>query len=295
LKECLYIHQHYSLPDFICHRCEACKIGPRHGWRYTVFRHNAEHRSSLYTHDAWMKLYTFAALVSPLIFIAGFHVTRVIFDMMHCMDLGMLQVLVPSVIRCMVKQKRFTGSVVAEQYTNAFIAYKRWGKQNRVISMAKKRFTHKTWGTGPGGYPRVSQLQAKAAAMRSMLYWLEDELKRDHDTDINALQYAIVSSFCKADRVCRRSGRHFTVSQHDEFCNRLQDGLVAYNGLAQWAITNNLKLFKVLPKMHAMTHYYDVRLNPRRCQCYADEDMVGRMKKIYIRWIRRYKQPTYDQ
>ena len=39
---------------------------------------------------------------------------------------------------------------------------------------------------------------------------------------------------------------------------------------------------KLLPKFHAPIHYYDARLNPRRVTCYQDEDMVGRMKKIYV-------------
>ena len=43
------------------------------------------------------------------------------------------------------------------------------------------------------------------------------------------------------------------------------------------------KLYKLIPKFHALTHYYDTRLNPRRVTCYQDEDMVGRMKKIYVR------------
>ena len=32
-----------------------------------------------------------------------------------------------------------------------------------------------------------------------------------------------------------------------------------------------------------MTHFYDTRINPRRVTCMLDEDMVGRMKRIYVR------------
>ena len=43
-----------------------------------------------------------------------------------------------------------------------------------------------------------------------------------------------------------------------------------------------MKLYKLIPKFHALTHYYVTRLNPRRATCYQDEDMVGRMEKIYV-------------
>ncbi len=41
----------------------------------------------------------------------------------------------------------------------------------------------------------------------------------------------------------------------------------------------------VIPKVHAMTHLaYDAcELNPRSSHCYQDEDMVGRVKRIYAR------------
>ena len=88
--------------------------------------------------------------------------------------------------------------------------------------------------------------------------------------------------FCEADRICRRAGRYFTSEERAEFCGWLEVGLKNCNALAAEALAENKKRFKLLPKCHALTHYYDTRLNPRRVTCYQDEDMVGRMKKIYI-------------
>ena len=142
---------------------------------------------------------------------------------------------------------------------------------------------------------------AKAAAIRNMMYWVEDEIKLDlaagapaagaagapaaatAELRLKTLQRNCIHGLCEADRICRRAGRYFTAEQHAEFCGWLEVGLRNGNELAAEALATNKKLYEVVPKFHAVTHYYDSRLNPRRVTCYKDEDMVGRMKKIYIR------------
>ena len=61
--------------------------------------------------------------------------------------------------------------------------------------------------------------------------------------------------------------------------------LDCYNWLATDAVNDNLKLWKTQPQMHMLTHMaYDTapQVNPRRVHCYADEDMVGRFKKLVV-------------
>ena len=134
---------------------------------------------------------------------------------------------------------------------------------------------------------------AKAAAISNLQYWVEYELKRDlaagapamtaDELRLKSLQRNCIHGFCEADRICRRAGRYFTAEQHAEFCGWLEVGLRSANELAAIALTRKWKLYKMLPTFHALTHYYDTRLNPRRATCYQDEDMVGRMKTIYVR------------
>ena len=88
-------------------------------------------------------------------------------------------------------------------------------------------------------------------------------------------------SFVKADKICRSAGRHMTKRDHKLFCLHLEHALVSYNALAVEASANKKTLWKLLPKFHAVTHYYDTRINPRRVSCYQDEDMVGKVKQIY--------------
>ena len=71
-----------------------------------------------------------------------------------------------------------------------------------------------------------------------------------------------------------------TPAQHGALCTHLERALVSYDTLAANSIADGAYLYKVVPKFHAATQTYDNRLNPRYAHCYADEDMVGRMKNI---------------
>ena len=133
------------------------------------------------------------------------------------------------------------------------------------------------------------------------MYWVETETKHDLAIEkrtpvagtpaarakaakrirLKSLQYNCIYGFCEADRICRRAGRYFTAEEHAEFCGWLELGLTTYNALAAEALASDKKLYKLIPKFHALTHYYDTRLNPRRVTCYQDEDMV-RMKTNYV-------------
>ena len=116
-----------------------------------------------------------------------------------------------------------------------------------------------------------------------MMYWMEATCSEDIADDEKLLQYACMHSFCEADRMCRRSSRFFTADQHQICCSKLEAGVTALNELAAMSLADNQKLYKLVPKRHAMTHFYDTRINPRRVTCMLDEDMVGRMKRIYVR------------
>ena len=79
-------------------------------------------------------------------------------------------------------------------------------------------------------------------------------------------------------------GRFFT---EDEARLAYQAGrlfLVLYQRLANRAIGENRRLWKVLPKHHYIDHQIrrlkKDRFNPRYRQCFLDEDWMGKVKKI---------------
>ena len=47
------------------------------------------------------------------------------------------------------------------------------------------------WGSGVGGYPRIGQLVAKAAAIRSLMFWIESECKLDLAAERERMQLSV--------------------------------------------------------------------------------------------------------
>ena len=91
----------------------------------------------------------------------------------------------------------------------------------------------------------------------------------------------MMTEWVNSDKLCRKAGRFLKRREHDRLCTHTENWLCAYNALAEESLVDGTYLYKITPKFHAATHVYDVPTNPRAVHCYADEDMVGRMKKIY--------------
>ena len=114
-----------------------------------------------------------------------------------------------------------------------------------------------------------------------MMYWVKRICNRHTVTEHDKVRELIVSCFVEADVQCRAAGRFFTRAQHGRMIDSLEKALVSYNYLAEESIRLGTFNFKLIPKFHATTHFWDCFWNPRASHCYADEDMVGRLKKIY--------------
>ena len=202
------------------------------------------------------------------------------FDQMHTLDLGTHQCMVPSVLRDLVEKPGvFEGQTRGGRLNKAYVKYRKWCKDNQIRSVVRSKFRVDIWCKNK--YPQITQLQAKAAALRSMTYWLKGICNRNTTTDHDKVRALMVSGFCDADVQCRNAGRFFTRVQHARMCDALEKALVAYNYLAEESIRLETYNFKMIPKFHASSHSFDSFWNPRASHCYADEDMVGRLKKIY--------------
>ena len=108
----------------------------------------------------------------------------IVLDLMHCLELGVLQVLIPSIMSVLLRlrSRRYPGTTIAKRYGSAYIRYRRYCTKHIVRTIVKKKFTPKVWGTGKktgDGYPHISQLAAKAAGLRSMMYWMQEECRTD--------------------------------------------------------------------------------------------------------------------
>ncbi len=170
LKESLRLEQHYGRNN-VRHRCAAQKRpGVLH---YANFGQDAALRSTRRSHERWAAHQRSRPWCSPLLALPGFNFELVFFDIMHTLDLGVLQVAVPSALYEVTRdQALFAGSTIEARLLTATRQYHDWCDANGIADRAKV-LTPK-WVQLP--HPRVTQLQCKAAAMRSMAYWMRDAL-----------------------------------------------------------------------------------------------------------------------
>ena len=231
-----------------------------------------------------MTLYAAAGIACSLFLIPGFTILRVFFDIMHTLDLGVSQYAIPSALWELTEANvQWPGRTREIRFRAAYASYRRWCKANKVISVTKKKFAFKRFRPTAGKYPVMSQVTAKAAATRSMMYWM-DEICRSRPalSTHDKVRSLMFRSFVKADLVCRRAGRLFTEAEHEQYRKHIERALTSYNFLAAESIKVKMKNWKIVPKFHALTHIaYDCRLNPRHTAANDDEDIVGKMKRVY--------------
>ena len=60
-------------------------------------------------------------------------------------------------------------------------------------------------------------------------------------------------TFAAADAVCRRAGRHFTQGEHEDFSRHVEHALLTNNALAVEAVAAGEKMYKLIPKHHALS------------------------------------------
>ncbi len=279
LRESLHLRQHYGCKGRVCHLCHASRTpGPQY---MGDFSRAASHRS-IVTQAEFAKEQRATGHPTPLLEIPGFNFRRVFFDVMHTLDLGVLQVAVPSALHELVDEGVFGARRLPldARLLEATAAYHRWCAENRPPAMAKQ-FTQ-AWVKLP--HPRISQMQAKAAATRSLAYWLREAcapLKKN--SRASKVRWAFFEWTCRADELMRRAGRHLTPRDRAELARRTEAALACYAWLNHRASARGMPLWKVLPKHHAWTHvaYDNMGTNPRSVHCYSDEDVVGKMKRLY--------------
>jgi hypothetical protein len=162
------------------------------------------------------------------------------------------------------------------RFDHAFRRYRRWARDNKVKTKVRHKFRAKQWVKK--GWPQIGQKVANAAATRTMLYWMHDVCRQHTDKPSDRMRAGMLGHFVRADMVCRRAGRFFSADEQQAYSGHTEKALLLCNLLATRATAKNQKLYKLVPKFHALTHIaYDFDktgcVNPRRVSCYQDEDM----------------------
>ncbi len=282
LRETLHLKQHYGCRrGRMCHLCQATRQDAPE--RFSDFSRGAPCRT-LTTHAEWCAEQRAQRLgPTPFLEVPGFHVRMVHFDIMHTLDLGILQLALPAALHELLHAGFFGEGNVEERLKAATRHYKAWCKRGRVKAQAK-RF-RLAWVKLP--HPQIGQVHAKAAAARSMQHWMCDvceQRARAAPSEHAWTRWALFWNLCSADRLMRRGRRHLPRNEQERLAQRIEAALQSYGWLSGRARQSGVSLWKLIPKHHAMTHigFDTLGVNPRHVQCYLDEDMVGKIKRLYV-------------
>ena len=275
--------EHYYKTNYCCHLCKAHVRIRR--LSFTDFSRTAHVRSTRISNEDFLRQLRCARVVCPLIDIPGFNIWRVWADAMHTIDLGILQ--------------HALASALFELTETTAV----WNASNRKLRLYKARANYTSWcaantcgQTCPrfeeqalkhvGEYPVFTQRQGKASAVRAMQYWTGDicnQLAAHSPTEANNLRAGLFDNFLRLDVLTRRAPRTPSLEEAEAMADACESMLCTYNALAVAAALRHELLYKIIPKHHMCTHiFYDMapHANPRRVHCYADEDMVGKVKKL---------------
>ncbi len=317
LRDSLGLQHHYSAGSSqgMCHFCAATSSEGPHfygdhlaedagpGLRQTLvgpFHHG---------HNPWAARHP----VSPLAGLPGFSIWRCQYDLMHTLELGILQKLLPAalqglmgippgarVARVVPAESAFgPGRSKAAQCLSATKAYREWAARTNVPHGSRVKRITQRWVNG--AYPAISMEHAKAAAVRAMLPWVASVAEAHRASRprsrVAQLRARCLTALQQLDALYHGQPRFLS--------RALEEQAGAHCAAALGALQQLTKLlpsgpYRLQPKAHALQHIVldSAMQNPRHVHCYQDEDFIGLMKRTYtachgatapLRAIQRYR------
>ena len=223
--------------------------------------------------------------ISPLAAIPGFSIWRCMFDLMHCLELGLLQKIVPAALQGLMGYDAATAEPPlwparskAARCKQATAAYKRWAAKHVPSSARVKKITPR-WVHG--AFPDISGEHAKAAALRRMLPWVASLAEqRRGDSQAATLRATCLTELAAMDAVWAHLPRFLTRGQEAQAQKHCTQALQA---LAELCRLQPDGPWRLSPKAHALWHItqHSAMANPRVSHCYQDEDFIGKIKNLY--------------
>jgi len=229
LKEALHLKHGYHARK-CCHLCDAEKDVDSS----TDFTLTADVRATCTETAAWMASDAHAG-TSPLLRLPAFDIWRVQFDIMHTLDLGILQLAIPSALQELTSAGGlFEGRTRECRVKAASAAYDYWCRKNKVQCRCK-RITMQ-WVLGPR--PKISQAHCKAAPLRRMVQWIMEACQEAaaREADLHARRRAaFFVCLHHADCTMRANGRCLGCAAAAAISRALRDALVLYKALRDGA------------------------------------------------------------
>ena len=277
--EALELEANYQA-TWCCHLCRANKKIKR--LYFTQFRRNAHIRRTHISSSAHRDSY--GNNRPHFTRILGFDIWRVWVDAMHCMDLGVYQSVAASCLLDLVDLRCWDAGTNSEAFNMAHSEYKAWC--SFVGVPACPRFEKSKLVSGALEFPAFTQKQAKASQTRYLIRWMAQMCSKPvvASSQHGPMLCAMMTHFVLFEDTCDKHDRWIPGPDRVVLAEHMENALVCMNAMHRIALDAGKYRWQLTPKCHMATHMvYDMAatgINPRRTTCYADEDMVGRTKKI---------------
>lgn len=278
--EALSLKATYNHND-ICHLCRAHKV--RNRFLYTKFKRDAFIRRTLISSSRFRDAYEGAR--PSITRIVGFDIWRCWVDAMHCLDLGVYQGVAGSCLLELVDEGMWDGRNVEHKLFEAHVEYKDWCKPLGLPPCP--RFSKNKLQMTRTDFPAFTQRQAKASQTRYLIRWLGSVCIRAATTPYGRLRLLMFRNWISFEDTCDMNDRWLPQEDREDIAQCIESALVCMNALHVRNMEQGKYMYQLLPKCHMATHMaYDIAatgINPRRTTCYADEDMVGKVKAIMLK------------
>ena len=254
---------------------------------YTDVAEHAPWKATLWTSLPWP-----ISEVPELTKVTGFDVKMISADLLHTWHLGCGRDLAGSCIKVLVGLRYFHGRSIERSLAQATVQLKRFAKLHKhSLVLRKLTKANLNWSDYP-------ELRCKGFDTFVVLAWLQHEFSaRPPTADDPELQSKLdlmtTAVWCMDSlmRMLAHSGMHLSEMQQRQKTILGSIYMNCYMTLAQKAIEDGKKLWRVRPKIHILHHYIledrESRLNPHYSATWMDEDFVKRTMRVKKRTHKR--------
>lgn len=278
-------HCHFSLvlceyPDQVCWKCESSKGGGDLNYSYTNLHPNAAWRNTMWSSLPWVQ-------TPELANCRAFDPKMLAADLLHVFHLGTGRDLLGSCLKILVQMRYFAGNSIEKSLGRASVRLRSFAQQYR-LSLTLKKLTKQNLTWASDLYPEI---KCKGYDTYIVLSWLVKEFEGNPPTspvrEVQDMLDEMCTALWSADawlRMLMHAPMHLTDSQQLQKTVLGNIFMTTYVSLAQRALVERKKLWRVRPKIHLLHHMVledrPSRLNPHFMSTWMDEDFIKRTMRI---------------
>jgi hypothetical protein len=278
----------------VCHECCAVQPFPKapRDMNYANFRLDALWRESMIDTRAYLN---HDPEPTSWRHVRGFNLGLCIRDCMHDEYLGFCRDLVASLLIDLLDTGRLGPGTHDALLEELFMDMCDWSKQQGYSMPRGTVFSLSTLGRGTSRkvYPELSST-FKAASVKTVCIYMARKVLDVHVPGDNHSKVRSTCAWAYSDylHTLDVGDRLLSPVQRDRAASSGRLFLLSYQTLAEEAIARRTFLYKVRPKHHDYDHVIMLLeggsvLNPRFLSCFAEEDLMGKLKLIGLKCSRQ--------